>query len=596
MNPLARAFSEALLDFVWQGLTVAIVLWIALEGLRRRSPQARYAISCLALAVLAMLPVITTVVLYLDPAPVPAAALSTLTNARAAIAALPSPVLVGLGGDAAGTSWVELLQAWALRCWTVGVLLFSVRLVIGGAHTSVLCGRGEPAQSQVVALVVRLASRIGVNRSIRVRMSERVESPAVIGWLRPLILLPPASLAGLTIEQLETILAHEIAHIRRHDYLVNILQLIVETVLFYHPAVWWTSRQIRREREMCCDDIAVRTCGDPVIYARALSTLARQRLETSAFAMSSTGGTLLARIQRLLGSTASAHSSIRWPGVIVVCGVVSVIALNGALSRAQADVRPTFEVASVKPNMSGSRPMGYMRFWPGGRFTATNVTLLALVESAYHVTRNKGLVTGGPDWLDSARFDIEATPPQGAIPPGVDDRVRVDKSKLMLQVLLEERFALRVRRETKQLPIYELVAARKGPKLPKAADRDCATLNAGASIGAGCHMFQGGAGRGIDGHMVSMLDLSEFLTVFADRVVHDKTNIEGLFDLQTTGWTDPNRRPATDGGNQNREEVFDPHGPSLFTVLEEQLGLRLARGQGPVNAIVIEHAGRPAED
>jgi uncharacterized protein (TIGR03435 family) len=596
MSPLARAFSEALLDFVWQGLSVAIVLRVALEVVRRRSPQARYAICCLALAALAMLPVITTVVLSLEPLPVRPVASSTPTGARAAVEALPSRVLVGIGGNASGNSWVELLQSWALPCWMVGVLLCSVRLVIGGVHTSVLCGRGEPAQSQVVALVRGLAARIGVNRPIRVWMSERVESPAVVGWMRPLILLPPASLAGLTIEQLETILAHEIAHIRRHDYLVNILQLIVETVLFYHPAVWWTSRQIRREREMCCDDIAVGTCGDPVIYARALSTLARQRLATPAYTMSSTGGTLLERIQRLLGSTADAQSSIRWPGVIVLCGVMGVIALNAALRGAQPDVRPAFEAASVKPNMSGPRPMGYMRFWPGGRFTATNVTLLALVESAYHVTRNKGFVTGGPDWRDSARFDVEATPPDGAIPPGVADRARVDTSKLMLQVLLEERFALRVRHETKHMPIYELVVARKGPKLPKAAEKDCVTLNAGPSIGSGCHMFQGGSGWGIDGRMVSMLDLAEFLTLFADRVVHDKTNIEGVFDLRTTGWTDPNRRPATDGGNQNREEVFDPQGPSLFTVLEEQLGLRLAPAQGAVDTIVIERAARPTED
>ena len=102
----------------------------------------------------------------------------------------------------------------------------------------------------------------------------RVDTPTVIGWLRPVVLLPVAALANLTPDQVQAILAHELAHVRRHDFVVNLLQTIAETLLFYHPAVWWLSHRIRVEREHCCDDIAVEVCGDPVGYAEALTTLA----------------------------------------------------------------------------------------------------------------------------------------------------------------------------------------------------------------------------------------------------------------------------------------------------------------------------------
>src|SRR4030095_13888079 len=110
-------------------------------------------------------------------------------------------------------------------------------------------------------------------RSVHVVESIAVEVPTVIGWMRPVILLPVAAVAALTPAQVEAILAHELAHIRRHDYAVNLLQTTAETLLFYHPAVWWISKRIRAEREHCCDDVAVRVCGDAVSYAHALAEL-----------------------------------------------------------------------------------------------------------------------------------------------------------------------------------------------------------------------------------------------------------------------------------------------------------------------------------
>src|SRR5204863_17364 len=146
-----------------------------------------------------------------------------------------------------------------------------------------------------------LAHRLRISRPVRLVRSALVEVPTAVGWLRPMILLPASTLTGLTTGQIEAILAHEMAHIRRHDYLVNLLQCIVEMLLFYHPAVWWVSRRIREERELCCDDLAVRISGDPVSYARALCALETLRGESMTLALAATSGSLRARIARLLG-------------------------------------------------------------------------------------------------------------------------------------------------------------------------------------------------------------------------------------------------------------------------------------------------------
>lgn len=152
--------------------------------------------------------------------------------------------------------------------------------------------------------------------------------PSVVGWLRPVILLPMSAVTGLAPDQLGAVLAHELAHIRRHDYLVNLLQMAAEALLFYHPAVWWVSGRIRVEREFCCDDLAVSVCQNAVTYARALSTLEKLRPAIPAIAMGSTGGPLLARIQRILGRQSAECGPSRLSAVLAVSIGIACIAVS----------------------------------------------------------------------------------------------------------------------------------------------------------------------------------------------------------------------------------------------------------------------------
>ena len=331
MTPLAQAISRSLIHFVWEGSIAGLLLWAVLFALRKRSANLRYIASCAALGAMALMPIVTVWVLY-----------SRQNSAGMAAAAAAAPHFSQPFFATASTrfpfqqsAWLAWLQAWALPAWSLGVLLFSVRFLFGYRHAFMLGRCGRLAGASIVEVVARLTRCMRVDRPVRVLISSIVETPSVVGWLRPVILLPAATLMGLTPLQLEAILAHEIGHIKRYDYLVNMLQMLVETLLFYQPAVWWTSKRIRLERELCCDDLAVRFSGNALRYARALTTLEKLRLRTPGMAMASTGGPLLYRIQRLAGVTAKEYGPSRLPALLAISLGALCFTLNVTWVRGQ---------------------------------------------------------------------------------------------------------------------------------------------------------------------------------------------------------------------------------------------------------------------
>jgi TonB family protein len=332
MTPVAQALSAALLHFVWQGLLVAFLLWIALFLLKNRSASARYLASSAALAVLAILPVLTTWALYRSNAPVRDTA-GLVAAVWPAAAALPRAA-------GAQLAWLPRLQALALPLWFAGVFVFSLRLAWGCRQVSVLRRTGERAAAPVVAMAAGLRERLGLQRAVNIVITRQSDGPSVVGWLRPVILLPAATLLSLSEQQLAAVLTHEFAHIRRHDYLVNLLQNLLETLLFYHPAVWWTSARMRHERELCCDDVAVHSCGDAVCYARALTVLEKLRGAGVSLAMGSTGGSLLFRVRRLMGLQPRETAPSRLPAIVAVLLGVACLGLNMNWARAQEQAAP----------------------------------------------------------------------------------------------------------------------------------------------------------------------------------------------------------------------------------------------------------------
>jgi hypothetical protein len=231
--------------------------------------------------------------------------------------------------------------------WFAGAAACSLRLLMGFISAAALRrSRHAPVLTEWQQTLDRLIERMHVSRSVRLLATDRVDSPSVIGWLRPVILAPVGVLCGLAPEQVEALLAHELAHVRRHDYLVNVLQGIAESLLFYHPAVWWISNQIRAEREHCCDDLAVAASGDVLVYARALSELESMRPARFKAALSANDGSLLRRIQRLADPVA-AHRPAGW-GVAWSLGALLLLGIAGvAVTGAQGQSQPVVNLDTV---------------------------------------------------------------------------------------------------------------------------------------------------------------------------------------------------------------------------------------------------------
>jgi len=358
MTSLAPALNSALMHLVWQGVVVAFALWIALAALRRSSAAARYAASSVALGILALAPIATMCLIYQRPGGVPGTGTALVTAVFTTSISAPTNWL------AMTQTWVS--QAWVLPVWACGVALLSLRLLWGYAKVSAMKRTGDAAEPAVLAMLARLSERAGVTRTVRVLISSLADGPSVIGALRPVILLPAAALLGLTPEQLEAVLAHELAHIRRYDYLVNIVQMLIETLFFYHPAVWWISGRIRQERELCCDDIAVRSCGDAVGYARALTALERMRVmphgnEAPSLALGAGDAPLMYRIQRLLGAAPQyaepERGPSRLPGIVAILLAVVCFSTDMNPVKAQASLPlPQPPAPTVPPVLLAAPP------------------------------------------------------------------------------------------------------------------------------------------------------------------------------------------------------------------------------------------------
>jgi TonB family protein len=350
-HALLHALGWTLLHFCWQGTIVAAVLWSLLQLLATRSSQSRYAAACLAMALLVALPLITfahlastslkaTHTAWNDATPIDPALLLQIT-----VAATPAP------WPARITVALDRFMPWLLALWLAGALFFVARLNFGLLVAHRLKSTATEAPStELLQLFDDLKRRLGIDGAVRLLDSARVQVPTVIGWLRPVILIPARCLTGLSTEQIEAIFCHELAHVRRHDYLVSVFQSIAEALLFYHPAVWWISKQVRRERECCCDAIAVANGGDVLAYAKALSFLEERRAAFPEFVLGANGGVLTMRIKRLLGRNDSAPAS-QFAALALLALMLAVAGSYVAtMARAESKAAP-HAAASLTPPM-----------------------------------------------------------------------------------------------------------------------------------------------------------------------------------------------------------------------------------------------------
>jgi uncharacterized protein (TIGR03435 family) len=662
-HPAVQALGWALLHFVWQGTLLAALFLVADSVTRRSQARLRYAIACAVMFLMAVSFIATVFRTSRAPASGVSSAMATgaanpgQRTLRTRIEPASVPLATSSTGKIAQPFYaLTVLPGWIAFFWLLGVIAFATYTAAGWLRVRELRKRDiAPVSAAWIEVLEILKHRLQISRPVRLCTSAIAEVPAVIGWLRPYILLPVSVFTGLSESELRAILAHELAHIRRCDYLVNLLQNAIETLLFYHPAVWWVSHRIRQERENCCDDVAVEICGGVTIYANALAQLEELRGSISEPAVAATGGDLLARIRRLTGvnETAQPRIPVSAGSILIAFLAIAALAVTGhapsihaqspaphkvqtpppiaTLSAAPVQVAqasppqtpaktpathpapaatPKFDVVSIRlcKDFNGGPGRGSGGGTPAatpGRLRMNCRSVQSLIGQAYRNDRSSPRGTpieGGPAWIDADLYTIEAEA------EGAPDLSTMQGE--MLQALLEDRFRLKIHRETRDVPAYALTVARGGPKLQPFQDGECTQHVAGAPRPGpdekpwcgtgGMRTVRNGPNLTWDVRGMSFLNFSVFFGIVLDRPVIDKTGITGVFDFHLEFAPDETTAgPASPFGPIAAPQTTpsDPAGgPSIFTAFQNQLGLKLESSKAPAEFLIIDRVERPSEN
>lgn len=528
------------------------------------------------------------------PQPTLSAALNTLNQPFVVPLAMTSGVPATPETALTTPEWPAAVAA----IWLIGCLIFlAVWMMRWLRVAAIVRGSAPLADSDVTPRLRRAEAVIGVRHPLRAVVSDAAIEPGVFGIVRPVLVWPRDLGAHLTGEQIDGVLLHELAHVRRHDNLTAALHLAVETIFWFFPPVWWLERQLVRERELACDHAAMTAGSDPNAYAEGILRTCRLYAESPLTCISGvTGSDLKKRVAAIVrGHAVEALGFGR--RVIIATAAAGAVAmplmlgvLQAPLLRAQTQIAeplPSFEVASVKQNKSGERTGPYFRY-EGMQFVVVNNNLLTTIRTAWRLPPDQ--ILGGPDWVRSERerFDILAKAPDGTTR---------SQMPLMVRALLADRFKLKTHLETRDAPIYALVVARPdgtlGPRMSPATF-DCtswlAARNRGERVAPPPPSNGDGLACGLQSSLGSIRGRSQiadlafvlsFLDVL-DRPVVDRSGLTADYELELRWSPDPGR---------TRSDL-----PSLFTALQEQLGLKLEATTGPVEVLVIDSAERPTPD
>ncbi|HEV8612488.1 MAG TPA: M56 and DUF3738 domain-containing protein, partial [Gemmatimonadales bacterium] len=424
--------------------------------------------------------------------------------------------------------------------------------------------------------------------------------PGVFGVFRPVLLLPEGIADRLTPAQLKAILAHELCHVRRRDNLAAVMHMVVEAVFWFHPLVWWIGARLVEERERACDEEVLRLGSQPEVYAAGILNVCKFYLESPLpCAAGVTGSDLEKRIEAIMTHrilprlTPARKIVLASAGIAAVAGPICIGIVKAPSVRAQSqtgagaslttEANLRFEVASIKPASPTDAGKAGLELLPGGGLRVTNVTLRQLITFAYEVQDLQ--VSGGPGWLGSERYDILAKPEHSAGTSGMaisQGRAAGDRVRQRTRSLLAERFQLVIHKDAREGPVLALVVAKNGPKIQPSKQ--------GEEIPPGTRRSE----AQIDARRGTMGMLAAVLANWLRRPVVDRTGLTGNYDYTVKYAPDtagPAARGALGGPETNQADIT---GPSIFSALQEQLGLKLESARGPVEVIVIDRAERPS--
>lgn len=389
MSAFVFALGLTLMHFLWQGLLIGCAAGLLLTLLRNSRADYRYLVACGALLACLCWPAL--------------ALWQRLAGGNAPAAAAVDG-LQWAAGIATRHAWFDLHDSLRgiVGLWALCAAGLALRMLAGLLWIERVAQRpGGPEQQQWEAELARLAQRFGIRRAVRLRVVAALDTPVTAGWWQPVVLVPAALISGMPPDLLQALLAHELAHIKRHDYLINLLQNVIETLLFYHPAVWWISKRIRAERELIADAVAARQLGEPRRLALALSELERLRFSHHQLAQAANGGDLMQRIQHLLRPVPQA---LNWKAALAMLGV-AVACLSIYAEAAAADKHASADRRAVVDFNSCAKPA-----WPEGAIAARRTGRVQLnfqvgVDGAVKDSK-VDRSSGHPDLDEAARAGI----------------------------------------------------------------------------------------------------------------------------------------------------------------------------------------------
>jgi bla regulator protein BlaR1 len=451
-----------------------------------------------------------------------------------------------------------------------------------------------------IRTALRMATPLPLKLSIGAVSSPAHIEPGVFGIRRPVLLLPEGITKRLSQDQLDTVVAHELCHVRRRDNLTAAIHMLVEAIFWFYPPVWWIRTRLIEERERACDEAVLQAGTAAHVYAEGILNVCRFYVESPLdCAAGVTGSNLNKRITRILAE--HAVRQLGWSRKLLL-GTAGAAALSlpiifGLLhatrtwAQAVAEIAkdlPTFEVATVKPSISAGM-MVMTKFTPDGIQIRNAPLILIIRQAAGLLNSNDDEVIGAPSWVKTEKYDIDAKVSESDVPK-LNKLSRLERNEMMRSVLVD-RFSFAAHRDIRELPVFELIAAKGGPKLKQAVPGDSYPNGLKDDLGQSSPGTMR-IGRGtVDCQAIPITSLLEILTQLAGRTVVDKTGLTGKYDVKLRWSPEDSQRNADAGGHATDESDLD-----FFTALQEQLGLKLIPAKGPVNALIVDHIEKPSDN
>jgi uncharacterized protein (TIGR03435 family) len=548
----------AILNHLWQSTAFAAIVFLAAWLLRHHSPRIRYglwfAASAKFLIPFSLLVSIGNQVRFPpDTHPLHATTVTAISTYFA-----PAPARVFSVRPAPNLAGRRTGAVIAAVIWLGGFLALALRWALGWRRI-----RGA----------VRAATPASLECPLPALSSPSSIEPGVFGILRPVLLLPHDLAERMTPAQMDAILAHEVRHWRCHDNLTGAFHMLVEAVFWFHPLVWWIGARLTEERERDCDQAVLNQGKRARDYAHGILHVCRHYVESPLPCTSGiSGADLKKRVKEIMEGRRSLP--LRSAGKVLLAAMaLSSFALPLAIGLLRAQALPPapaygYEVVSIHP-ASGGRTSSRIGPGPQGGLRTENTSVMQLLTFAYDVRAYQ--FVDAPSWISSERYDLSFTPDKTeaalADAPPAERAAFFNRTRQRMQAVLRDRFSLILRAERRTMPIYRLTVANKGSKLVSVDPDVNASLNAD------------------DGHVVgraaSIKMLTDTLSGALDRPVNDESGLTGAYNF-TLQWSP--------------DSVDTPTGPSLFTALTEQLGLRLESDKGPASVYVIEKIEKPGQN